>query len=168
MSMNSARELAALQRLTVPQLRARYAEIFGETTNANNRLCLVKQIAWRLQAPPHQGARQMKPPQRSPTLALVRCAIYTRKSTEEGLEQEFNSLDAQRESGQAYIQSQQHEGWVCLPDRYDDGGFTGGNTERPALQRLLADIAAGKVDCVVISQIHRLSRSPLHFAQTVH
>src|SRR5437763_15726668 len=107
----------------------------------------------------------MKTPPRSPTLAIVRCAIYTRKSTEEGLEQEFNSLDAQRESGQAYIQSQQHEGWVCLPDRYDDGGFTGGNTERPALQRLLADIADGKVDCVVIYKIDRLSRSLLDFAK---
>ena len=74
----------------------------------------------------------------------MRCAIYTRKSTEEGLEQEFNSLDAQRESAEAYITSQQHEGWVCLPDRYDDGGFTGGNMDRPALQRLLADIEAGQ------------------------
>ena len=70
------------------------------------------------------------------TLPLVRCAIYTRKSTEEGLEQEFNSLDAQRESATAFIRSQTHEGWTCLPQRYDDGGFTGGNMERPALQRL--------------------------------
>ena len=70
--------------------------------------------------------------------SVVRCAIYTRKSTEEGLEQEFNSLDAQRESAEAYIKSQQHEGWICLPDRYDDGGFTGGNMERPALRRLMA------------------------------
>jgi site-specific DNA recombinase len=101
------------------------------------------------------------------TLSLVRCAVYTRKSTEEGLEQEFNSLDAQRESGQAYIASQQHEGWVCLPDRYDDGGFTGGNTERPALQRLLADIADGKVDAVLIYKIDRLSRSLLDFAKMI-
>src|SRR3954451_16776391 len=92
------------------------------------------------------------------TLALVRCAVYTRKSTEEGLEQEFNSLDAQRESGQAYIHSQQQEGWTCLPDRYGDGGLPRGNTERPALQRLLAYIADGKVDCVVIYKIDRLSR----------
>src|SRR4051794_6478617 len=99
------------------------------------------------------------------TLSIVRCAIYTRKSTEEGLEQEFNSLDAQREAGQAYIASQQQEGWVCLPDRYDDGGFTGGNTERPALQRLLADISEGKVDCVLIYKIDRLSRSLLDFAK---
>ncbi len=69
------------------------------------------------------------------TLCLVRCAIYTRKSTEEGLEQEFNSLDTQRESAEAFITSQQHEGWTCLPDRYDDGGFTGGNMVRPALRR---------------------------------
>jgi site-specific DNA recombinase len=99
------------------------------------------------------------------TLPLVRCAIYTRKSTEEGLEQEFNSLDAQRESAQAFIASQQHEGWVCLPDRYDDGGFTGGNMERPALKRLLADIAEGKVDCVVVYKVDRLSRSLLDFAK---
>src|SRR5438477_3422358 len=96
---------------------------------------------------------------------LIRCAIYTRKSTEEGLEQEFNSLDAQRESAEAFIASQQHEGWVCLPDRYDDGGFTGGNVDRPALQRLLADIADGKVDCIIIYKIDRLSRSLLDFAK---
>jgi site-specific DNA recombinase len=97
--------------------------------------------------------------------AGVRCAIYTRKSTEEGLEQEFNSLDAQRESAEAYIKSQQHEGWTCLPDRYDDGGFTGGNMERPALRRLMADIEAGRIDCVVVYKVDRLSRSLLDFAQ---
>src|SRR6202142_2100722 len=95
----------------------------------------------------------------------VRCAIYTRKSTEEGLEQAFNSLDAQRESADAYIASQQQEGWTCLPERYDDGGFTGGNMERPALQRLLADIQAGRIDCVVIYKVDRLSRSLLDFAR---
>jgi len=93
----------------------------------------------------------------------VRCAIYTRKSTEEGLEQEFNSLDAQREAGEAYIASQQHEGWICLPDRYDDGGFTGGNTDRPALKRLLADIESGRVDTVVVYKIDRFSRSLADF-----
>jgi site-specific DNA recombinase len=99
------------------------------------------------------------------TVHQVRCAIYTRKSTEDGLEQEFNSLDAQRESGEAFIKSQAHEGWECLPDRYDDGGFTGGNMERPALQRLMADIEAGMVDCVVVYKVDRLSRSLLDFAQ---
>jgi site-specific DNA recombinase len=99
------------------------------------------------------------------TLPLVRCAIYTRKSTEEGLEQEFNSLDAQRESAEAFVRSQTHEGWTCLTERYDDGGFTGGNMERPALQRLLADIRAGKVDCVVTYKVDRLSRSLLDFAR---
>ena len=89
--------------------------------------------------------------------AVVRCAVYTRKSSEEGLEQEFNSLDAQREAGQAYIASQQHEGWRYLPQRYDDGGYTGGNMERPALQRLLADIHAGKVDCVLVYKVDRLT-----------
>jgi site-specific DNA recombinase len=98
-------------------------------------------------------------------LRVVRCAIYTRKSTEEGLQQEFNSLDAQRESGEAYVASQQHEGWTCLPTRYDDGGFTGGNMDRPGLQQLMADIEAGKVDCVVIYKIDRLSRSLLDFAR---
>jgi site-specific DNA recombinase len=95
----------------------------------------------------------------------IRCAIYTRKSTEEGLEQEFNSLDAQRESGEAYIKSQTHEGWECLPCHYDDGGFTGGNMERPALRRLMADIDAGKIDCVVVYKVDRLSRSLLDFAR---
>ena len=95
----------------------------------------------------------------------VRCAIYTRKSTEEGLEQEFNSLDAQRESGEAFITAQRHEGWQLVPDRYDDGGFTGGNMDRPALKRLMADIAAGKVDCVIVYKVDRLSRSLLDFAK---
>jgi site-specific DNA recombinase len=91
--------------------------------------------------------------------------VYTRKSTEEGLEQEFNSLDAQRESAEAFIRSQTHEGWTCLPTRYDDGGFTGGNMERPALQRLLTDIDAGKIDLVVCYKVDRLSRSLLDFAK---
>lgn len=95
----------------------------------------------------------------------VRCAVYTRKSTEEGLDQEFNSLDAQRESAEAYIASQKSEGWVCQPERYDDGGFTGGNMDRPALKRLMTDIEAGKVDCVVVYKVDRLSRSLLDFAK---
>ena len=95
----------------------------------------------------------------------VRCAIYTRKSTEEGLSQEFNSLDAQRESAVAYIASQKNEGWSCVPDRYDDGGFTGGNMDRPALKRLMDDIEAGKVDCVVVYKVDRLSRSLMDFAR---
>jgi site-specific DNA recombinase len=95
----------------------------------------------------------------------MRCAIYTRKSTEEGLQQEFNSLDAQREAGEAYISSQQQEGWVCLPQRYDDGGFSGANMDRPALQRLLQDMAAGHIDCIVVSKVDRLSRSLLDFAK---
>jgi site-specific DNA recombinase len=99
------------------------------------------------------------------TVPLVRCAVYSRKSTEEGLEQEFNSLDAQREAGENYIASQRQEGWSCLPDRYDDAGCSGGNMERPALQRLLADIVAGKVDVVVIYKLDRLSRSLLDFAR---
>ncbi|MEX1232521.1 MAG: recombinase family protein [Planctomycetaceae bacterium] len=95
----------------------------------------------------------------------IRCAIYTRKSTEEGLEQEFNSLDAQRESAEAYICSMKHEGWICLPTRYDDGGFTGGNMERPALRRLLDDIADGRIDCVIVYKVDRLSRSLMDFSR---
>ena len=103
---------------------------------------------------------RMKPARRE-----VRCAIYTRKSTEEGLDQDFNSLDAQRESADAYIASQAGEGWVCLPDRYDDGGYTGGSMERPALKRLFADIDAGKIDCLVVYKVDRLSRSLMDFAR---
>lgn len=99
------------------------------------------------------------------TPKVIRCAIYTRKSTEEGLDQDFNSLDAQRESAEAFIASQKQEGWVCFPDRYDDGGFTGGNLERPAVTRLLADIDAGKIDCVVVYKVDRLSRSLMDFAR---
>ena len=94
--------------------------------------------------------------------AAVRCAIYTRKSTDEGLDKEFTSLDAQRESAEAFIRSQH---WTRLKSRYDDGGFTGGNMERPALQRLLADIANGQIDCVVVYKVDRLSRSLLDFAR---
>ena len=81
--------------------------------------------------------------------SALRCAIYTRKSTEEGLNQDFNTLEAQRESAEAYIRSQLHAGWTVLAERYDDGGYTGANLERPALRRLLADIAADKIDCVL-------------------
>ena len=95
----------------------------------------------------------------------VRCAIYTRKSTDEGLDQDFNSLDAQRESAEAYIASQRHEGWLCISERYDDGGFTGGNMERPALKRLFADVESGGIDCVVVYKVDRLSRSLLDFAR---
>jgi site-specific DNA recombinase len=100
----------------------------------------------------------------APTSPL-RCAIYTRKSTEEGLDQEFNSLDAQREAAEAYIQSQAHAGWTALSARYDDGGYSGSNLERPALQRLLSDIRAGQIDCVLTHRVDRLSRSLLDFAK---
>ena len=97
----------------------------------------------------------------------IRCAIYTRKSTEEGLDQEFNSLDAQREAAESYIASQRSEGWVVLPDHYDDGGFSGGTLERPALKRLLVDIEGGRIDVVVVYKIDRLSRSLMDFAKLV-
>ena len=97
----------------------------------------------------------------------IRCAIYTRKSTDEGLDQEYNTLDAQRDAGENYIKSQQHEGWNILPKHYDDGGFTGGNMDRPALKELIEDIKAGKIDVVVVYKIDRLSRSLTDFAQMV-
>src|SRR5450631_3669706 len=89
----------------------------------------------------------------------LRCAIYTRKSTEHGLELEFNSLDAQREACEAYIKSQASQGWKALPQHYDDPAYSGGNLDRPALKKLLADIEAGKVDVVVVYKIDRLTRS---------
>ena len=97
----------------------------------------------------------------------IRCAIYTRKSSEDGLEQEFNSLHAQREACAAYIASQKHEGWVLLPDQYDDGGLSGGSLERAALQTLLTDIRAGKIDQIVVYKIDRLTRSLADFAKIV-
>ena len=97
----------------------------------------------------------------------VRCAIYTRVSTDQGLEQDFNSLDAQYDASQAYIRSQAHAGWTLLRARYDDGGFSGGNTERPALQRLLEDVRARKVDVIVVYKVDRLMRSLADFAKLV-
>tara|TARA_R110002049_G_scaffold29972_1_gene101858 strand:+ start:28627 stop:29082 length:456 start_codon:yes stop_codon:yes gene_type:complete len=97
----------------------------------------------------------------------IRCAIYTRKSSEEGLEQEFNSLDAQREACAAYIASQKHEGWVLVPEHYDDGGISGGTLERPALQRLLQHIEEGLVDQIIAYKIDRLTRSLADFSKIV-
>jgi site-specific DNA recombinase len=110
-----------------------------------------------------KGNRDANVAEQSPT--PLRCAIYTRKSTEEGLDQEFNSLDAQREAGEAFIQSQRREGWIVLPELYDDGGFTGANTDRPALQRLLQAVEARELDCVVVYKVDRLSRSLLDFTR---
>lgn len=96
-----------------------------------------------------------------------RCAIYTRKSTEEGLDQDFNSLDAQRESCAAYILSQAGEGWEAVAEHYNDGGWSGGSMERPALRQLLADVEAGKVDVIVVYKVDRLTRSLADFAKIV-
>jgi DNA invertase Pin-like site-specific DNA recombinase len=104
---------------------------------------------------------------KKPIVRKLRCAVYTRKSSEEGLEQEFNSLDAQREACEAYIASQRPEGWVLVPDRYDDGGISGATLERPGLKRLLADIEARRVDVVVVYKIDRLSRALMDFAKLV-
>lgn len=104
---------------------------------------------------------------KKPIIHMRRCAAYTRKSSEEGLEQEFNSLDAQRDSCEAYIASQKAEGWVLVPDHYDDGGVSGATLERPALKRLLADIESHKIDVVVVYKIDRLSRSLMDFSKLV-
>ena len=101
------------------------------------------------------------------SVPTVRCAIYTRKSTEEGLDQDFNSLHAQREAAEAYILSQKHLGWTLVPNHYDDGGFTGGNLDRPALGQLLEDIDAHRVDAIIVYKVDRLSRSLLDFARLV-
>ena len=104
-------------------------------------------------------------PHASSSIRPLRCAIYTRKSTEHGLEQEFNSLDNQREAAEAYIKSQAHEGWRLQPELYDDGGFSGGSLERPALQRLLAEVRASRVDVIVVYKVDRLTRSLADFAK---
>ena len=112
--------------------------------------------------------RDTKPTGTMPaTVRKLRCAVYTRKSSEEGLDMEFNSLDAQREACEAYIASQRAEGWVLVRDRYDDGGISGGTLERPALKRLVADIEEGLIDCVVVYKIDRLSRSLVDFTKLV-
>ena len=120
---------------------------------------------------PGSSACAIEHPQRSDReegrTKSVRCAIYTRVSTDQGLEQDFNSLDAQYDASQAYIRSQAHAGWTLLRARYDDGGFSGGNTERPALQRLLEDVRAGKVDVIVVYKVDRLTRSLADFAKLV-
>ena len=109
----------------------------------------------------------MRKPERPNSGASVRCAIYTRKSSEDGLVQEFNSLDAQREACEAYIVSQRHAGWVALPDMYDDGGLSGGTMERPALKRLLEDVKASRVQIIVVYKVDRLTRSLADFAKIV-
>src|SRR6187455_898914 len=116
---------------------------------------------------PQTWSRPMRSPSTGKATGRVRCAVYTRKSSEEGLEQEFNSLDAQREACEAYIASQKPEGWLLVPDRYDDGGISGATLERPALKRLLADIEARRVDVVVVYKIDRLSRALMDFAKLV-
>src|SRR6056297_72077 len=114
-----------------------------------------------------QGADMTKPPEKSKVVRKLRCAVYTRKSSEEGLEQEFNSLHAQRESCEAYIASQRSEGWVLVRDQYDDGGISGGTLDRPALQQLMHDVEDGLIDVIVVYKIDRLSRSLADFAKLV-
>ena len=112
--------------------------------------------------------RQQRNMPTAPALApRKRCAVYTRKSTDEGLDQDYNSLEAQRDAGLAYVASQRHEGWIVVPDGYDDGGYSGGNMERPGLRRLMAEIEAGRIDIVVVYKIDRLTRSLTDFAKLV-
>jgi hypothetical protein len=119
-----------------------------------------------LRAEESEGGVVSRGPEGKP-IRKLRCAVYTRKSTEEGLEKEFNSLQAQREACEAYIASQRSEGWALVRDAYDDGGFSGGTLERPGLQQLLADIEEGLVDVVVVYKIDRLSRSLMDFSKLV-
>jgi site-specific DNA recombinase len=98
-------------------------------------------------------------------IKVVRCAIYTRVSTDQGLEQDFNSLDAQYDASQSYIRSQAHASWTLVRSKYDDGGFSGGDTDRPALQRLLGDVRSGKIDVIVVYKVDRLTRSLADFAK---
>src|ERR1700692_4031247 len=104
---------------------------------------------------------------KAPSVKPVRCAIYTRVSTDQGLDQEFNSLDAQYDAAQAYIRSQAHAGWTLIKSRYDDGGFSGGSIDRPALQQLLADVKARRVNVIVVYKVDRLTRSLADFAKLV-
>src|ERR1700736_3218025 len=109
----------------------------------------------------------MRKPDHPKSGVMFRCAIYTRKSSDDGLEQEFNSLDAQREACEAYVSSQRHAGWIALPEMYDDGGLSGCTIERPALQRLLSDTKAGKVQIIFVYKVARLTRSLADFAKIV-
>ena len=122
---------------------------------------------FRLAEEEREGESVRKTKAKDNPLQRVRCAIYTRKSTDEGLDQDFNSLDAQREAAESFIASQRHEGWVALPEQYDDGGFSGGTIERPGLVKLLRDVEAGRIDCVVVYKVDRLSRSLLDFTRII-
>src|ERR1039458_7219569 len=128
---------------------------------------MVRSTIFRIEAQPRQDSCFPEGGMSAERKSAVRCAIYTRKSSEEGLEQSFNSLDAQREACQAFILSQRQEGWRALPARYDDGGYSGGNLERPGLQQLLADVEAHKVDTIVVYKVDRLTRSLGDFAKIV-
>src|SRR5438128_1922611 len=141
--------------LRIPRRAVRIAVTSG---SSNYRQPLVGAGVLWPQAP--KGGEGMTAP-------IRRCAVYTRKSSEEGLEQSFNSLHAQREACEAYIKSQRHEGWVCLAQHYDDGGLSGATMERPALRQLLADIQSGKIDVVVTYKVDRLTRSLTDFAKIV-
>ncbi len=118
-------------------------------------------------ASPSKSLHAKALPSKTQAPKALRCAIYTRKSTEHGLDQAFTSLDNQREAAEAYIKSQAHEGWRLLPDAYDDAGVSGGSLERPALQRLLAEVEAGRVDVVVVYKVDRLTRALSDFAKLV-
>jgi hypothetical protein len=150
--------LTVRRRLRVPVATNRFAIAARDHRHA------VGQLVQRVDV--REGSMK-KPPASAKVVRKLRCAVYTRKSTEEGLDMEFNSLDAQREACEAYIASQKPEGWVLVPDRYDDGGWSGGTLERPALKRLTDDIEDGRIDVVVVYKIDRLSRSLMDFSKLV-
>jgi predicted site-specific integrase-resolvase len=176
-------QVASLPTLPMPEIKALWQRLFGTDAPTHNRQFLERRLAYRLQEDAfrkvdpgllernrrrEEGGQEERVPAMSDVLKRrLRCAVYTRKSTDEGLDQEYNSIDAQRDTGHAYIASQRAEGWIPVADDYDDPAYSGGNMDRPALKRLLADIEAGKVDVVVIDKIDRLTRSLAYFSKMV-
>jgi site-specific DNA recombinase len=158
--------VAKPRAMSTRELARRYAEILGEQARTRHKAYRIGRIAWRRIPDPRAGGQLMSRKNNSKTSTpTVRWAIHARLSTDDGLDQEFNSLETQRDSGGVFISSQKSEGSRCLPEHYDNRGFTGDNMDQPALRRVLADIDAGKVDCVVVYNVDRLSRSPLDFAK---
>src|SRR3954463_1133757 len=142
-------------------------QIADADRQADHRRSLVGTAFLRPDDPPGRAGSALMVERSAKGKLRLRCAVYTRKSSEEGLEQEFDSLDAQREACEAFIASQRHEGWTLLKDRYDDGGFSGGTMERPALRRFLADSAGSRIDVVVVYKVDRLTRALSDFARIV-
>src|SRR5580704_4723242 len=145
--------------------------VWHESRNPRSRRKIAPHLQSRNAGGPRFGPTKRSNarglPMDKPAKKLLRCAIYTRKSTDHNLDLEFNSLDAQREACEAYIKSQSHEGWRLIPDHYDDGGLSGAPLDRPAVQSLLADVSASKINIVVVYKVDRLTRSLADFAKLV-